>query len=141
MSIRNCPECGRLFQYVFKNICPNCINREESDRAIIRTFLQEHPKTSIPEISEITGVHTKVVIRMLKDGRLEAICRENNIMLLDCERCGEPVTDGRFCQKCRESLSQVFGKMVEQDDPVDVEEEPIRGKAEEGHFTGHFAKK
>jgi len=29
MSIRNCPECGRIFEFVFKNLCPECIQKED----------------------------------------------------------------------------------------------------------------
>jgi len=140
VSVRNCPECGRLFDFVFVNMCPECLEKEESCTKVVRDYLEENPASKISKVSEATGVSAKTIIRMLKSGMLEDVCREKNIKLLTCERCGEPISDGRFCRKCREYMTGVLCKLMESGNVPGNKEEESGESRNNAHFTEHFAR-
>ena len=110
MSIRNCPECGKLFEFFFKNLCPDCIKKEENDFEAIVAYLKNNPGVGITEISEATGIGANRIIKMLKSGRLITVCEQHGILLLNCERCGKPIAEGQFCPQCRDSMSKVLSR-------------------------------
>jgi hypothetical protein len=105
MSIRNCPECGRLFEFVYKNLCPECNQKEEDDFDLVANYLKKNPGVGLDDISEATGVTVDTVIKMLKSGRLLSVCEGKNIALLTCGRCGKPIINGHYCQQCLELMS------------------------------------
>jgi RNA polymerase subunit RPABC4/transcription elongation factor Spt4 len=108
MSIRNCPECGRIFEFVFKNLCPECIQREDKESEAVVDYLKDNPGARIPEISEATGISADKITKMLKNGRLISICERNGIKLLACEHCGKPIANGNLCQQCSDSMTMVL---------------------------------
>ncbi len=110
MSIRNCPECGKLFEFFFKNLCPDCIKKEEGDFEAIVAYLKNNPEVGITEISEATGIGANRIIKMLKSGRLITVCEQHGILLLNCGRCGKPIAEGQFCLQCRNSMSKVLSR-------------------------------
>lgn len=59
MNLRNCPQCGKLFVYNIRNLCPECIKKDEKDFGCVRDYLYNHPRATIEEISEETGVSYK----------------------------------------------------------------------------------
>lgn len=101
MELRNCPECGKLFTYVARNLCPACLKKEEEFFKEVERFLKEHRGATISEISEATGVPEEKIIFFLREGRL--ITSSSNLVL-ECERCGKPIRIGRFCDACRSVL-------------------------------------
>ncbi|MBX6396213.1 MAG: hypothetical protein IRY98_11055 [Alicyclobacillaceae bacterium] len=111
MPIANCARCGRVFNRVARNICPGCIAEEEKAFQQIREYLRTHPLANVEQIAEGTGVDVSVVIDLLESGRLSL--REP----YPCERCGEPITSGRYCPRCtrtlQDSLSAASRSLVE----------------------------
>jgi len=104
MNIRNCSRCGRIYVYDGFNICLDCRKADEEDFQKVKKFLEENPNANVMMVSEGTGVETKKIIQFLKEGRLE-LKGENNI-ILTCEKCGKPITTGRFCDKCALELER-----------------------------------
>jgi len=99
MDLRNCPKCGKLFVYRQRNLCPQCLKKDEEDFDRVREFINNNPKATIEEVSEGTEVTVKKILEYLKEGRL--ILQSNNINItLNCELCGEPILTGRMCAKC-----------------------------------------
>ena len=60
MKLRNCPQCGKLFVYSHRNLCPECLKKDEQDFDTVRDFLYDNPQASLEEISEETRISTKV---------------------------------------------------------------------------------
>lgn len=114
MDVRQCRRCGKLFQYISKPICSNCV--EEIDQMFIkvRDHLYKYPDASIEEISKKTEVPEKQILEFLRDERLSL--RSPTGALL-CEQCGMPVVQGRYCEKCKDSLSKAFYTNVEPPKP------------------------
>lgn len=107
MDLRNCPECGKLFVYNHRNLCPACLKKDEEGFDRVRDFLYDNPQATLEEISEATEVSTKSILEYLKEGRLMLSSKNVNIVL-SCETCGAPILYGRFCEKCTGKLKGGF---------------------------------
>ncbi|WP_129597494.1 TIGR03826 family flagellar region protein [Anaerophilus nitritogenes] len=103
-EIRNCKECGRLFQYNgISKICSRCQRNDEDDFKIVKEYIYENKGASLVEVSEETGVEEDKILRYLRQGRLE-IVGDDATLFLECERCGTGIRTGRFCAKCAKEL-------------------------------------
>ena len=99
MKLRNCPQCGKLFVYNHRSLCPECLKKDEEGFDKVRDFIHNNPQASLEDVSKATEVSTKNILEYLKEGRL--MLRNNNVnILLNCELCGEPILSGRICEKC-----------------------------------------
>ncbi len=105
MEVRQCKKCGRLFQYTSGLVCPECSEKIDRDFVLVRDYLYKHEQADIKEISENTGVEEKQILVFLKEERL-SIAKTSK--LLTCDRCGQPITTGRYCKKCLETLNQLL---------------------------------
>lgn len=79
-------------------LCPACYKQEEIYEHKIGEYLREFGKSSVEEIHKATGVKEKVILRMLKSGRLFA--EGQNLVNYPCDMCGAPIYEGRLCSKC-----------------------------------------
>jgi hypothetical protein len=138
MDLRNCPECGHLFVFSIKNLCPKCIEQEEADFKLVKDYLYGNSCADISEISRATGVATKRVIRLLRDSRLVAICEKKKIKILSCERCNSPIINGRFCPECCDSLADALNKMTAAESPRQACSN--RESTGKNVFTAHFSR-
>lgn len=100
MSIASCKRCGKLFQKVATDICPDCARKEEAIFEEIKLYLRTHENAGIEEVVEALGVDEDVVIKFLRDGRLVA----SKKMTYPCAECGKPIQTGKYCRDCLQSL-------------------------------------
>jgi flagellar operon protein (TIGR03826 family) len=120
VELRNCPECGKVFAYTVKNLCPRCAAAEEADYRKVKKYLSDHQGADLEEVHAATEVSIERILKFLRDGRLvEAGARWK---ALQCDSCGEPIAAGRYCQRCAERLAQqmqsaVGGQHLSPDDP------------------------
>lgn len=99
MEVKNCMKCKKIFQYLSgPPLCPNCREQEEKDFQKVKDYLREHPRATITEVSEELEISVEKITRYLKEGRLEIA--PGSAIILECERCGSPITTGRFCNAC-----------------------------------------
>jgi flagellar operon protein (TIGR03826 family) len=142
MTLSNCSNCGRIFDKRIRDICPACIEEEEKDFLQIKDYLNDHPTAGIKEISEETGITERRGISFFKNGRLLASRRNREHKLLSCERCGEPIAYGKFCERCQQVLSKTLRSGGAPKDnrnrPERQESQPARG--EHGQLTEYFHK-
>mgnify|MGYP000990056772 CR=1 FL=1 len=110
MDIRNCTRCGKIYAYDGFNICLKCRREDEDDFEIVKEYINENPGATISEVSEATEIDSKKIIEFLRQGRLE-IKDENNI-ILKCERCGASIKTGRFCDKCVLEMQREFKQSI-----------------------------
>ena len=132
MGLSNCPECGKLYVENPAKLCPACYEQEEQDADKVADFLRDHPKSHINDVHEATGVKHKVILRMLKKGRITG----DIALAYPCETCGAPITEGRLCDSCSKNiLSQLKpGDLKKQPEPVKKSEPEKRS----GMFTTRF---
>lgn len=117
MSIRNCSKCGKIFNYVVgKPICPSCRKTLEESFQETRLFIKRNPKASIAEVSEECDVDVKQIKQWVRDERLSFL--ENSEVGIDCEICGKNIRTGRFCNKCKNSMTNDFNQIYEKEEKL-----------------------
>lgn len=104
MAIANCRRCGRLFNRVGRDICPDCVKDEDDKLATIRAYLRQHPLANIYEVANGTDVTYEEIVEFIRDGRL--VLRNNPNMVYPCERCGTPTQAGRLCTNCAKEMAE-----------------------------------
>jgi len=92
--------------YVGIPICEECLKKEEEYYEVVRRYLEEHPRSSVREISEATDIPPDVIMKFVRQGSLVAMATG----LLSCEICGKPIQMGRVCPECAEELMSATGK-------------------------------
>jgi flagellar operon protein (TIGR03826 family) len=121
VALANCKDCGRLFNRMMKDICPDCIRQDENDFLIVNDYLRDHRGVSPQEVSEQTEVALAKIYRYIREGRL--IAANYPGMTYPCERCEEPIQTGRFCRPCSEDMKQSFNRVLQQE-TEDIHEKP-----------------
>jgi len=95
-----CAMCGKLFiKRGTGDLCPQCQEIEDEKFSKVESYLWEHPNSSIPDVSEKTGVEKKWILRFIKKGRIV-----NRTTPYPCKRCGKPITHGEYCEECLAEL-------------------------------------
>ena len=101
MDIKKCSRCGKLFSYVVGDIsCQDCKKQEEEDYRTVKEFVWDHKGATIAQAAEATGVDKKYIKQWLREDRLQ-LSDEAVDLELTCERCGKPITGGRYCLECK----------------------------------------
>ena len=104
-DVRNCKKCGKIFNYIGTPMCPACGEKDESDFRRVKEYLYNNPGATMSEISVVLEVSIEKITRFLKDGRLEIIGGEGNLVL-ECEGCGKSIKTGRFCDDCARDITK-----------------------------------
>lgn len=102
-ELRNCPQCDRLFVYRGRNLCPQCLEKEEEEFMLVRRYVRDHPGATVFETAEATGVSEEKILRFLREGRLVSRGLKSSVVL-KCERCGKVIEEGRYCRSCLAEL-------------------------------------
>lgn len=101
-KMKNCSSCGKVFVSINNaRICMDCRAKEEQWERTIVEFVRDHPKSTIAEIVEATGVQEPVIRRMIREGRFVSTGIE---LYYPCEKCGSPIDKGQYCDKCQKEM-------------------------------------
>ena len=103
MDVRNCKNCGKLFQYVGKPLCPACNKKLEDKFFEVRDYIYENPTANMSQVSEEMEVPIQQIKKWVREERL--ILSEASLDGVLCEHCGRPITSGRFCDKCKAAMA------------------------------------
>lgn len=108
VPIRNCDRCGRVFSGV-DTICPAChaTERDEFDR--VKAYVEANPSSMVVEVGLQTGVDLAQIYRWVRAGRLKMTVQQLGGAIV-CERCGNPISTGRFCANCLAELTDAIRK-------------------------------
>ncbi|KNY28631.1 MerR family transcriptional regulator [Pseudobacteroides cellulosolvens] len=137
-DIRNCKRCGQIFNYVGKQICPDCLKVDEDDFKRVKEYLYKYPGTSMSKVSEDLEISMQKITRYLREGRLEIVGDEAN-MVLSCEGCGKSIRSGRFCDACSGGLAKDFQKTAAEINET-IASSPTGNKGFEMRFLNKNAK-
>lgn len=105
LNLRNCPKCGKLFVYISKDLCPECIQQEEVLFDKVRDYIKKTPGCNLQEVSENTGASVDKILLYLREGRLIGMNSQLGVEL-QCLSCGKPISGGRLCEKCAKDLGK-----------------------------------
>ena len=109
MSIATCKRCGRLFQKVTVDICPECVRKEEVTFEEIKLFLRTHEDATVEDVVEAMDVDEELVVKFLRDGRLIA----SKKMTYPCSGCGKPIQTGKYCPDCLKNMLGTVNNLKE----------------------------
>ncbi len=113
-DVRNCRRCGRIYNYIGGiPICSTCKEQDEEDFKRVKQYLYDNPGASLTEVSTVLEISVEKIRIYLKDGRLEIINNEGN-MILECESCGRAIKTGRFCDSCIQGLHKDLKQVASQ---------------------------
>lgn len=133
-SVLQCKICGKIYQSLGADYCPNCADEMDACFHKVKDYLYDHPDTNVVDISEGTEVPEKIVLQFLKEGRLSL---GDEVYGLECELCGASISAGRFCKKCHSVFESAFkgvasAQSSKQNEANTISEGPKIGKM---HFN------
>ena len=105
MDVRNCRQCGRLYNYVggaYRNLCPNCIKYVEDKFAEVKGYIEENKTATINMVATECEVSTKQIEQWIREERL--CFSEDSAVGIACEVCGKTIKTGRYCDLCKNTV-------------------------------------
>ena len=103
MEVKVCKSCKRMFQYIAGPvICPHCRAKEDEQFELVKGYLRNNPGANLMQVSEATGVESKVILKFLREERLE-VSKDSPISLV-CEQCGKRISTGIRCSECEAQM-------------------------------------
>lgn len=110
MDVRNCKQCGRLFNYIggsYSRLCPDCIAKLEDKFQQVKEYIESNRAVSMHEVCEVCDVSSKQVEQWVREERL--VFAEDSAIGVSCEICGATIKSGRYCENCKIKLSNQLG--------------------------------
>lgn len=112
MEVRNCKECGKVFNYMGGvPVCPACNKKLEEKFAKVKEYVYDNPNSSINQVAEDNEVTVQQIKRWVREERLSF--SDSSEIGIECEKCGAMIKTGRFCKQCKKSLENSFGSMYQ----------------------------
>ena len=111
MTIKNCRYCKRIFNYIAgPNICPACREELEKKFQIAKDFIRNTPNATVAMVAKETDVPEAQVREWIMEERL--VFSKGIDIGVTCEICGQPITTGRFCDKCKTNMHNKLSSAI-----------------------------
>ena len=112
MEVRNCRNCGRLFNYHGgMNICPACRDEVEKKFQDVKEYIRENPRANIQETAEANDVSTSQIKQWIREERLQFA--DDSPVGIECEICGATIKTGKYCESCKNNTAAALAKSIE----------------------------
>ncbi|MCR5667035.1 MAG: flagellar protein [Eubacterium sp.] len=103
MEVKNCKECGRLFNWMNgPKICPSCVRKTEDKFQEVKEYIRNNKNASLEQISEDNEVSVKQIKQWVREERL--VFAEDSPVGIDCEICGKMIRSGKYCNECKDKV-------------------------------------
>lgn len=123
MEVKNCKECGRLFNYIGgQRLCPACRSALEDKFTEVKKYIDEHRSAQMQEISEDNNVSIQQIKQWIREERL--VFTDDSIVGIECENCGATIKTGRFCEKCKKEMANNLGNSIRKPRPEEPKKDP-----------------
>lgn len=112
MEVRNCRQCGRLYNYIggpYRSLCPNCIKELEDKFIIVKEYIRDNVSANMSQISEECDVSTKQLEQWVREERL--CFADDSPIGLECECCGATIKTGRYCENCKGAMANQMNNL------------------------------
>ncbi len=112
MEVRNCRECGKMFNYIAgMRICPICSKKLDEKFTKVKAYIYDNPGVGIKEVSDANDVSVNLIKKWVREERLTFA--EGSSVGIDCERCGKTILSGRFCEECKKKVTKQLDSAYE----------------------------
>ncbi|MFI3201706.1 MAG: flagellar protein [Eubacteriales bacterium] len=119
MNVRNCRQCGRIFNYVQgPHTCPQCRDKMEEKFQEVKSFIRDNRTATISDISDECDVDTEQINQWIREERLEFA--DDSPVKLTCENCATKINSGRYCEKCKSEMANSLESSIKKDTPPPV---------------------
>ena len=126
MDVRNCRQCGRIFNYLSgPPICQVCKEKGDAKFQQVKEYVRDHPGSTINQVAEENEVTPKQVKQWVREERLQF--SDDSPVVFQCETCGANIKTGRYCDACKKKQANTFEQSIAKPEPVKVEPEPQKG--------------
>lgn len=113
MDVRNCKDCGRIFNYLSgAPLCPTCMKKLDDKYSMVKEYIYDNPGASIQQVSEEKGVSVGQLKKWVREERLAF--SEDSLVGIECENCGNMIRTGRYCNKCKDSMLNKLGNIYKE---------------------------
>ena len=118
MNVRNCRNCGRLFNYIAgAPVCPACKDELEKKFQQAKEFIRDNAHSTVRQVAEEVDVPESQVKQWVREERL--IFSDGSVAGITCEVCGSPISTGRFCDKCKtQMMNDLNGAIKRPEEPI-----------------------
>ncbi|MCR4956148.1 MAG: flagellar protein [Lachnospiraceae bacterium] len=122
MEVRNCKDCGRLFNYLSgRPICPACQKKLEEKFAEVKQYIRDNGGATINQIAEANEVDPKQIKQWIREERL--VISDDSPINIECESCGAPIKTGRYCAACTANMANNLGSAIKKPKAAPVKQE------------------
>jgi hypothetical protein len=70
-AVQSCKGCGKLFAFLPRGLCADCIDVREERFQTVREWLRDNRGASVIAACQATGVEERLVAEFIREGRLE----------------------------------------------------------------------
>lgn len=117
MDVRNCRNCGRLFNYIGGTpVCPTCAREIEEKFGVVKEYIRDNPRATIQQVSDDNEVSIQQINKWIREERL--CFSEDSVVGVSCENCGAMIRTGRFCPVCKDKLANTLNSVYHKETPV-----------------------
>lgn len=110
MDVRNCKNCGKLFQYVGKPLCPACNKKLEDKFFEVRDYIYENPTANMSQVSEEMEVPIQQIKKWVREERL-AFSKDSGITI-SCENAENLFLREDFAMNVRKQCKMICQKCM-----------------------------
>ncbi|WP_277673676.1 TIGR03826 family flagellar region protein [Piscibacillus halophilus] len=109
-ELANCPQCGELFVKGNITVCQSCYQEEEKKFEKVYAFIRQKKNrtATMYEVANETGVEESLITKWVKEKRIHPSHAPN--LTYPCERCGNPISEGKLCSSCTITLKEDLTK-------------------------------
>ena len=98
-------------------MCPACRDEVEKKFQVVKEYIRENPRATIPEISDANEVSTSQIKQWIREERLQFA--DDSPVGIECENCGASIRTGRFCENCKNTMASSLAQSIEKPKPVE----------------------
>ncbi len=116
MDVRNCKNCGKLYNYISGQppLCNACLKLLEDKFAVVKEYIYNNPGAGMQEVAEENDVSTMQIQKWIREERLAF--SEDSVVGIECENCGTMIKTGRFCKACKDKLVNNLGSLYKEEE-------------------------
>ena len=70
-AVQSCKGCGKLFGFLPRGLCADCIDLREERYHTVREWLRDNPGASIIAACQATGIEERLIAEFIREGRLQ----------------------------------------------------------------------
>lgn len=118
MDVRTCKQCKKIFNYLNgPTICPSCKQKLEEKFQEVKKYIQDNPGVNMHAVADECEVDIGQIRQWLREERLELT--DGSASFLTCESCGTSIRSGKFCDKCRNDMTNNLQSVIQKNKPTE----------------------